>query len=93
MEIDQFVVLPRYEEESIVIGRIKRNYEYIPGEYAEYNVRNIRKVKWETTVERSQIDEDVLKSLNAPLSIYKINDEATRYIHHLYHGKGAQSNK
>ncbi|NPE28604.1 hypothetical protein HNV12_11670 [Methanococcoides sp. SA1] len=95
MAVNQFVVLPRYEEQSVVIGRIKGDYEYKPGEYAEYNnsfdegkeVRNVRKVKWVTTIDRSQIDENVLKSLNAPLSLYKVNEEATRYIQHLYHEK------
>jgi restriction system protein len=71
------VALPLKTESAIAFGRITGEYEY--KEFAA-NVMHTRTVKWIKTVPRSTFPEDVLVSLNIPLTVFKVSDAAANYL-------------
>ena len=93
MKKGDIVVLPCHTEPTIRIGKIIGNYEYRPNDFAKYNngfdegteIRNIREVEWLKKVLKSEIDQNVNRSLNSPHCLYKVNDVTNQYIQRLYH--------
>jgi restriction system protein len=90
IQIGDLVALPMKRQPAVAIGRVEGNYEY--KELAS-NVRHTRKTKWLKTIPRSEIDQDILYSLGAFMTVCRIErNEAERRVNAMLEGKShAQS--
>ena len=70
IQIGDLVALPLKQRPFIAFGRVKGPYKYRPD--FPPNARHTRPVKWETEIPRTQIDQDLLYSLGAAMTVCRI---------------------
>ena len=74
---DDFVALPLKTQSAIAFGVVEGTYQY---KKLTDNIKHIRSVKWFKTIPRSDIDQDILYSLGAFMTVCRIerNDAENR---------------
>lgn len=77
IQIGDLVALPLRTESAFAFGRVIGEYEY---KKIAPNVMHIRRVEWLKTVPRSAFPKDILFSMNAALTLFKVtrNDGENR---------------
>lgn len=86
IQIGDYVVLPLKKRSALVLGTIAGNYEFHP-EFP-LGAHNARKVKWIAEIPRNVVDQDLLNSLGAFLTVCKIDrNNAEKRIVALAKGK------
>jgi restriction system protein len=76
------VILPLKAQPGLAVAEVIGDYEY--RENSDY-MKHIRKVRWLTTISRSEIDPDLARSFGAALTVFKIdrNDAESRVIEYI----------
>ena len=80
ISIDDFIALPLKSQSAVAIGKVKGEYKYTK-EFGE-NFNHTRQVEWIKTIPRKSIDQDILYSLSAQLTVCQIkrNDAEKRIL-------------
>ena len=83
VEVGDLVVLPLKTSRRIALGTVTQDYSYRADEESDW--RHVVSVDWQRSdVPRSSVEQDLLRSLNAQLTIYSIKDsDDVRRLHEL----------